>query len=223
MAKRTRVKQKRNRGGRAGGDPEFTAMQSVYLALKDLEASAQNRVLDYVFRRLSLTRDYGAADFQAGTGGTETAEVQASRQEAQQPQGAEQADGLEGISSVAQKWMRRNELTTKILSGLFSLGVDEIDLVANKVPGKNKKQKLRNIALLLGIASYLGTGAARINHVRLKEASGHYGAQDPTNFAKYMKELSLYFTGNREGGYSLTPKGMTAATELVKEMVTAKS
>jgi hypothetical protein len=218
MAKRQRVKQKPNRGRGAGADPEFTAMHSVYVALKDLDAPAQNRVLDYVFRRLSLTRDYGVADFQADSGGTAGAAVQASGEQVQQAQRGEEADGLEGISSVAQKWIRRNGLTTKTLSNLFSLGVDEIDLVANKVPGKNKKQKLRNIVLLLGVASYLGTGAARINNPRLKEACGHYGAQDPTNFARYMKELSAYVTGNREGGYSLTPKGMTAATELVKEM-----
>jgi hypothetical protein len=37
-------------------DLEIEAMRSVYTALKGLDAPAQNRVLDYVLRRLSLKR-----------------------------------------------------------------------------------------------------------------------------------------------------------------------
>src|SRR5207248_2479056 len=73
-------------------------------------------------------------------------------------------DEFEGISSVAQRWMRRNGLSPKQLSKLFTLGVDEIDLIAKSVPGKTTKQKMRSVALLTGVAAFLGSGAARVNH-----------------------------------------------------------
>ncbi len=64
----------------------------------------------------------------------------------------QQAEGLAGINAVAQKWMRRNGLSASQLSSLFSLDLDDIDLVAASVPGKNNRQRLRSVALLKGVA-----------------------------------------------------------------------
>ena len=90
-------------------------------------------------------------------------------------------EGLEGVSPVALKWIARNKLDPSQLGAAFSLGVDEIDLVAQKVPGKNKKDqrsflKMRSVFLLDGIAAYLGTGVPRFTHEQVKEACVHYGA-----------------------------------------------
>ena len=100
-----------------------------------------------------------------------------------------QDDDLDGISPVAQKWMRRNGLQSNSLSSIFSLGGDEIDLVAKKVPGKSVRARMRSVFLLKGSGCYLGGGAARFTHEQAKETCLHYDAYDGTNFAKHFENL----------------------------------
>jgi hypothetical protein len=72
--------------------------------------------------------------------------------------------------------------------------------------------------LIPGIQS-LHSGAARITHQQIKEVSLHYDAYDGTNFAAYLKDFAAEVSGTKEAGYSLTPRGMSAATELVKQLI----
>jgi hypothetical protein len=131
---------------------------------------------------------------------------------------SEDADG-DGLSPVAIKWMRRNDLDIAKLSKLFSLGLDELELVAKKVPGKNKKDRMRSVLLLTCVASYLSTGASRAKHDAVKQACVHYDAYDMANFAAYLKTFSREVGGTKQSGYSLSAAGMTAATELITSMV----
>jgi hypothetical protein len=108
------------------------------------------------------------------------------------------------------------------LQQLFSLGIDEIDLVAKNVPGSSKRERLRNVILLKGVAAYLSMGAPRISSEQLKEASLHYNAYDVANHARYIKEFAADVGGTKEAGYTLTARGLTAATELVKELLSSK-
>ena len=212
-------------GGQAEGDddPELAAIGKVVAALRTLEAAAQQRVLDYAVRRLGLRgaavdntpeppRRRLAADDEPDVGAHRRTE------ERKEPEPADSPDGLEGVNVVAQKWMRRSGLSEDQVSALFSLGVDEIDLVANTVPGKTTKDRLRSVVLLQGVASFLGTGAARIEWAKLKQAAGHYGADAGSNFAKYMSALSAEASGSTATGYTLTSRGLNAAKELIKEI-----
>lgn len=124
-----------------------------------------------------------------------------------------------GISPVAQKWIQRNGLQPEQLSSIFSLGGDEIDLIANKVPGKSKRTKMRSVFLLKGVAAYLSGGAARIAHDKIKETCLHYGAFDQPHFATYMKEFASEISGSKESGYTLTARGLANAAILVKEIL----
>jgi hypothetical protein len=138
----------------------------------------------------------------------------------QLPPGASaEEDGLEGISPLARKWMVRNGLSAEQLSQLFSLGADEIDLVASTVPGTNKRDRARTVLLLKAMAAYLSSGAARVTHEQIKEACLHYDAYDSANHAKSIKLMVAEASGNKESGYTLTARGMTAATEIIKEML----
>ena len=101
---------------------------------------------------------------------------------------------------MAQKWMTRNGLSSSQLSSLYSLGIDDIDLVADKVPGKTLKQRLRNVVLLKGVASYLGTGAPRVDHTKLKEAASHYDADTGSNMATHMKGMARDTAGSAAVG-----------------------
>jgi hypothetical protein len=203
-------------------DAEFRAMRDVYAALKDLDVAAQNRVLDYVNRRLALGRDQSHRD--------EDGESQVSRtRSASSPEATSNVQererhrhDLEGISPIAQKWMKRSGVTSSQLSALFSLGFEEIDLIAKSVPGKNKAERVRSVVLLLGIAGYLGSGVARVADDKLREACGHYKAYDVSNFTKHMKGIAFEASGTRETGYTLTSRGLGAATDLIRQITAAK-
>ena len=204
-------------------DSEFEAMRSVYLSLRELDVAAQNRVLDYVFQRLGLKRERDAVEPGASFSPRELAQEMKEGMASPAEDGeAGSDDELAGVSPVALKWIRRNGLTAGQLSSVFSLGLDDIDLVARSVPGKNKKEKMRNVLLLSGAAGYLGTGAARADDDKVREALGHYNAYDGTNFASYMKDLSAEVAGTKGTGYSLTARGLAAAAELIKSMAPAK-
>jgi hypothetical protein len=210
-----------NKSPKETTDPEIAAISSVYGALKDLQADAQERVLTYVSRKLKIVTSNSDASKE---------HEEASEENASPPPGAEDgeatvapADDLGAISPIAKKWMTRNGLQAPRLESVFSLGVDEIDLIATKVPGKNKKERMRSVFLLKGVAAYLGTGAARFTHEQMKSTCLHYDGFDSANFATYYKSLSSEVTGGKAEGYTLTPRGLAAATEMVKSMTKASA
>ena len=200
-----------------GTDPEFAAMSAVYAALKGLDSGGQARVLTYVAAKLQISM--GNPEQSDDSGIQQRRDIIESRQYEDHHSGKQQTgDELEGISPVARKWMTRNSLHPKQLSALFSLGVDEIDLIANTVPGKKKKERMHNVFLLKGVAAYLGSGVARFTHEQLKEACLHYDAFDAANFAANFKSIASEVSGSKESGYTLNARGLAHATELVKSM-----
>jgi hypothetical protein len=201
--------------------PEIDAYRTVYLALKPLDPPAQLRVLRYSAEMLGVKFEIPGAERRTSNDHEEhqpsdltptisTPDVQAS-------------EDIEGINAVALKWMRRSNLNSKSLQALFSLGIDEIDLVAKSVPGTSKRERMRNVLLLKAIAAYLGTGAARVAYEQLKEASLHYSAYDANNFAAHIKSFASDVGGTKESGFTLTARGLTAATDLIREMLASKS
>jgi hypothetical protein len=203
-------------------DPEITAISLVYSALKDLNADSQQRVIDYVSAKLDLSTRPPVLPAAQGFETTSMHEELTAPTTPAVESLAADSDELEGISPVAIKWMRRNDLSAATVSRIFSLGIDDIDLVAKKVPGDTKTKRVRSVFLLKGIAAYLSTGAARMTHEQVKEACLHYDAYDSTNFAKYVKTLSAEVSGTKESGYTLTSRGLAAATETIKEMTAGK-
>ena len=200
-----------------GTDPEFVAINEVHSALKNLQPDAQSRVLNYVIGKLDIA-------LQRSERVREEIDRSSQRSDAADSRGNvaestdEVSDDLDGISPVAKKWMARNGLQANQLSAIFSLGVDEIDLVAKTVPGKNKKEKMHSVFLLKGVAAYLGTGAARFTHEQLKEACLHYDAFDAANFAVNFKAFASEVSGSKSAGYTLTARGLASATEIVKSV-----
>ena len=197
---------------------EIAAIGAVYGALKSLDETVQARVLDYVAKMLGLDNAAGRQEPLRKERGDE----QPQSPSLPPPSATSEGDSeSEGISPVALKWMRRSGLTSTGLSLLFSLGVDEIDLVAKRVPGDNKKDRMHSVLLLKGIAAYLGSGVARVTHEQLKEACIHYDAYDAANFATHLKSFAGEASGTKSAGYTLTARGIITATEMIKYLVTA--
>lgn len=200
------------------GDAEIDAISVVYQSVKTLDASAQLRVLRYVAGKLGLApiaETHIEHDFSGKPDRTTELNVQTAI-------GHEQGE-VDGISPIALKWMSRNSLTIDSLSPLFSLGVDEIDLVAKSIPGKAKKERTYNVALLKGIAAYLASGAARVTQEQIKEACLHYDAFDSPNFATYLRSFASDLSGSKSSGFTLTARGLTNATALIKEITQVSS
>jgi hypothetical protein len=197
-------------------DNELIAIGSVLKVLKELDTAGRQRVFDYVAQRLSLQ---AAVSMNTASDSRSQQSADLPGQVAPQPAAEEVASEFEGISLVATKWIRRNGLNIHDLGAIFSLGADEIDLVAKSIPEKSKKARTRNVALLKAVAEYLSTGAARISSDQLREACLHYDAFDSKNHASYLKDLAPELGGSKEGGYSLTARGLTSATELIKMML----
>lgn len=197
-------------------DPEIVAISQVYAALKDLDQDARSRVLNYVsgkFNITSPTKNNSSFKEETFSKVEPTYELPSNVAD----------DELEGISPVGRKWITRSGISQDKLMTIFSLGIDEIDLVSKTVPGGTKSQRMRNVFLLKGISSYLGTGAARFTHEQIKETCLHYNAWDGPNFANIFKTMSADVSGGKETGYTLTPKGISEATALIKSMVGTES
>lgn len=206
-------------------DDEIEAISAVNGALKNLDADAQARVVTYIVRKLGIS-ELGTSTQTIRTARNEAPSLP-EVSEAELPPIEEKAGGdndeFDGINSVALKWIRRSQLTAADLSKIFSIGLDEIDLVAAKVPGANKKERMHSVLLLKSIAAYLASGAARVAHETVKEACLHYDAWDTNNFASYLKSFASEVGGNKESGYTLTPKGLTVATELVRTAISLQT
>jgi hypothetical protein len=202
-------------------DKEILAITAVYAALKELDAPAQSRVIEYVLKKLNLPLQASSHEQAEQSRSDETASTQSDDQAGGQNESHKDSSGDEftGISPVAQRWIQRNGLRAEQLSSIFSLGGDEIDLVANKVPGKSSRAKMRSVFLLKGVAAYLGGGAARFAHDKVKETCVHYDAYDSANFAKHLKEFAPEISGSKESGYTLTARGLANAAGIVKEML----
>jgi hypothetical protein len=199
---------------------EVKAIGEVHSALRDLQSPAQLRVLRYCAEMLGLALDLTPKNIGgSGTGNEISQEVDSAPATAAAAPDTKVPEDVDGINSVALKWIRRSGLSTQALQRLFSLGIDEIDLVAESVPGGTKKDRMRNILLLKGIAAYLSAGAPRITFEQLKEACLHYDAYDVSNFAAYLKSFAAEVNGTKEAGFTLTARGITAATSLIREML----
>lgn len=199
-------------------DPEILAISQVNSALRSLDAAAQRRVLDYVARKLNVRIDSDSS-LAGASGASRDYDEMPQRRESFREESQAADDDLDGISPVAKKWMRRSGFSADQLGKVFSLGVDDIDLVAKKVPGTSKRDKMRSVILLKGVAEYLATGAARVTYEKVREACLHYGAFDNTNFSKYLKSMASEVSGAKDTGYTITARGLTSATELVTELV----
>ena len=200
-------------------DLEIESIAVIYSTLTALPPDAQRRVLDYVVAKLGLATQQS---FSRTRNLQQQGEQSSASRVTTDPGELAVAQEAEGISPSGRKWMVRSELDSNQLGAIFSIGGEDIDLIAKQVPGKTTKDRMRSVFLLKGIASYLSTGAPRITHGPVREACSHYDAFDTKHFAKYLKSFSTEISGSKATGYSLTSRGLAEATELVKGMVKAK-
>jgi hypothetical protein len=198
-------------------EPEIAAISEVYAALVGLQSDAQARILKYVADKLQVPIASTSVDSPAAATVTEEFHHGGETEHAETKDEVDEES--EGISPGGRKWITRSGLQVSQLTPIFSLGGDEIDLIAKKVPGNSKAKRMRSVFLLKGLAAYLGSGAARITYQEAKETSLHYDAFDSNNPNYVFKTVASEVSGSKETGFTLTPRGIASATALVKEMI----
>ncbi|MDB6095533.1 MAG: hypothetical protein JWM32_3095 [Verrucomicrobia bacterium] len=203
-------------------DTEIAAISTVYSALKFLAKPAQIRVLEYVQQKLDLKVSISGSA-QDGERHEESREQEKPARELdavdETPSDTgSDADDWNSVSAVARRWVQRSGLDRQFLSTIFSIGGEEIDLIAKAIPGTSKRQRMREVILLKGIAAYLASGVARVSHEAAKEACSHYNAFDSANFARHLKGFASEIGGAKESGYTLTPRGLASGVEVITAM-----
>jgi len=131
-------------------DPEIVAISEVHNALKGLDSESQARVLRYVASKLSVQPLMAEIDLSMRRSEDQGSKDDESGGDAKH----QEHDELEAISPAGRKWIIRNGFQGKQLAKVFSLA-DEIDLIAEAVPGTSKRERMRSVFLLKGIAAYL--------------------------------------------------------------------
>jgi hypothetical protein len=132
----------------------------------------------------------------------------------------EPAPMLEGVNPGASLWFKRNGIPLdERLGSIFSINQSDIDLVAPSVPGESRRARLRSVFLLRGVCALLTTGEFRFEDDVVRTTCKHYDAYDLNNFSNALKAMSSEVTGNKESGYSLTPRGQKAAADLLKQVL----
>src|SRR5882724_2376275 len=130
-------------------NPEVAAISAAHEALKNLEPEVQGSGMDYVARMLKIGAPTPDSEFPSDQ---QREEIAVEKLEERAPSGSKaEVGGPEGISPVAYKWMKRNGLTAAVVSTVFSIGGDEIDLIAKTIPGKSKRDRMHSVLLLKGI------------------------------------------------------------------------
>ena len=123
-------------------------------------------------------------------------------------------DGTEALPPRVRTWMRQNDLSMSELEQVFHLDSGTVEIIA-EIPGKSKKEKVRNAYILTGVSTFLVTGEQRFDDATARGLCERVAIYDPTNHSKYIKEGNE-FTGSRERGWTVTIPGLKAGANLVK-------
>lgn len=100
---------------------------------------------------------------------------------------------------------------------LFDFSVDPFTYHAFDLPGTTKGERMRNVALLLAVKSYLSTGTFGADWKEFRAACVDHGCWDQGNATKYMNNEWFKVASSSEN-ISLSPSGTKAAEALFSRM-----
>jgi hypothetical protein len=134
--------------------------------------------------------------------------------------GAGDGDGGEllGLPVRARSWMKQHLVSMDELQQVFHLENGAADVIAGDIPGKNKKEKTLNAYILTGLGRLLSTGTAAFDDKSARSLCVSSGCYDESNHSATIKDKGSEFTGNKDGGWTLTAPGLKRAAALVKEV-----
>jgi hypothetical protein len=135
--------------------------------------------------------------------------------------GAGGADSLEFLHPKVRTWAKQNGLTPAELHQVFHFTGENVPAeIIGVVPGKSGNQKAPNAYVLVGAASFVGTGEQTFTDKDARALCQAQGCYDHTNHTKRLNNgKSNFLTGSKDKGWSLTHPGLKQAALLIKEMI----
>ena len=127
-------------------------------------------------------------------------------------------DNPEGISTKASGWMKKYGIGADQLGHVFTVSVEEVDVIAASLPGGSKRQKTLEAYVLCGLRSFIHGGEGRFDDKEARALCLKLGCYDPANHSNYMKAFSNLITGSKDIGWRITNPGFERAAQIVKQL-----
>lgn len=143
------------------------------------------------------------------------------------PEGRERGEGSFAESKLPADVLsrfraaaRRLGVSDSQLEGLFDFTKDPFVLYAYQIPGSNKADQTRNVALLLAAKTYLTTGSWQADWKEIKAECVNQNCYDGGNHVTNLKkgEQTFFKTVESNKNVELNSSGVKAAEVLLKKM-----
>lgn len=122
------------------------------------------------------------------------------------------------LGEKLRRWMVKHQIEQSFLDNLFHIEDEVVELIADSVPGRSKKDKTINCYLLVGIKNLIQNDEAKFQDKEALEFCQRTLSYDKNNHTTHRQALSSRASGDRSSGFSLTVPGLRDAAKLVKEM-----
>lgn len=185
---------------KSGQNPAELAL-TIYNLLAPHESEVRRRVMQSAMTLLGETAvgaSVTAADAQASSG---------------------EFDDLK-LGPRALKWIQRYAISRPMLDELFHLTGDDIDIIANTVPGASRREMTVNCYLLSGVRGLLKDDLPSLDEGETIAVCKRLTAYDKNNHTTNRQAVGNRMSGSRPT-FTLTGPGEAAAAELIKQMTAA--
>ena len=125
------------------------------------------------------------------------------------------ANGNDSYGARARAWMKKHSLTSDALESAFHIEGDTSTLILKTVRGASKRERLRNVAALLGAMALVKTDQPKFTGAEFREALKQYDAYDAANGPSYVKSHKDVIQGSASAGYTVTAIGLDLAASLL--------
>lgn len=184
---------------------ESKAIAAIDAALTSLpDEDSRHRVLDWAVAKFG--------------GGPRGSHVPWSRSDGDSRAESEGSTGDETtvqFGSRATAWMKKHRVTTEMLDAAFHLDGESSSLILRSLPGDSKRERVGQVAALLGALALVRTDQARFSANELRDGLKQYDAYDRANNSTYVKSHNNIVQGNAENGYTATATGLDLAARLL--------
>ena len=180
----------------------IAAVEDVLEALPD--DLARGRVLDWAAAKYGAAMKHGSIEAPGASTRTSTQQRQINDSE------------IEGLGPRARAWLKKHSLSQHALDAAFHIDGDHGTLILKRVKGTSKRERVRNVAALLGAMTLVRTDQARYTAEELRDALKQYNAYDMSNNPNYVKAHADVVQGSGTSGYTTTSIGLDLAATLLQ-------
>jgi hypothetical protein len=121
------------------------------------------------------------------------------------------------VHASAKPWMKQYSISTEEIEQVFNDADGTLSVIAT-LPGKTNKEKTLNGYVLEGLRKLLSTGKGTFDDQSARDICVSSGCYDQKNHASILKGKGNWFSGSKDGGWTLTAPGLKHGAELVKEV-----